>query len=219
MKVLFLGDSITSGGGAGCVEKSYVYRVGEKMGITAIAYGQGGTRIAKQTTPSEVAVYDQDFISRALTMDRDADFVFVFGGTNDFGHGDAPIGDKSDLNPYTFCGALNYLINYLSEIYGKEKLCFITPLHRYDEDNVFGEFGAKKVPSLTLLGYVDVIRDITREKGVELLDLFDQTFFPKPAANCADDLTADGLHPNPKGHDLIADKICKYLKNKFNIVG
>ncbi len=215
MKILFLGDSITSGGGAGCFEKAYVYRVGEILGIQTVAYGEGGTRIARQTLPSEVSAHDEDFNKRALQMDEEADFVFVFGGTNDFGHGDAPIGDKTDNTVYTFHGAINCLTDYLIEKYGKEKLCFITPLHRYDEDNTRGEFGAKARPSLPLTGYVDIIRQSITQKGIDLLDLFDEKFFPKPKACCADELTADGLHPNPTGHTLLAKRICAYLMEKF----
>ena len=47
--------------------------------------------------------------------------VFVFGGTNDYGHGDAEIGTTEDNSPYTFCGGLNNLFAKLSAIYGKEK--------------------------------------------------------------------------------------------------
>ncbi len=38
-------------------------------------------------------------------MDNDADIIIVFGGTNDFGNGDAPFGEMSDRTPYTFYGA------------------------------------------------------------------------------------------------------------------
>ena len=35
-------------------------------------------------------------------MDSDADVVVVFGGTNDFGHGDAKLGTFESRDPYTF---------------------------------------------------------------------------------------------------------------------
>ena len=50
---------------------------------------------------------------RFTEMDERADAVVVFGGTNDFGHGDAPLGKPSDRDPSTFYGACHYLMNGL----------------------------------------------------------------------------------------------------------
>ena len=101
-KINFLGDSITEGVGASSPDKVYhqvmkrEYRLAE-----ARNYGVSGTRIARQSVPLEEA-WERDFCLRAAEMDRDADAVVVFGGTNDFGHGDAPIGLPSDRTPETF---------------------------------------------------------------------------------------------------------------------
>lgn len=48
-------------------------------------------------------------------LDEDADIIGVFGGTNDFGHGDAPLGTFGDRTVYTFYGACHYLMNRLVE--------------------------------------------------------------------------------------------------------
>ena len=48
--------------------------------------------------------------SRVDDMIPDADIVVVFGGTNDFGHGDIPFGTLGDNTKYTFYGGLDYLI-------------------------------------------------------------------------------------------------------------
>ena len=52
MKFNFLGDSITEGAGAEKVENMFTYLVSEYFGAEEINLGVGGTRIAKQTTPS-----------------------------------------------------------------------------------------------------------------------------------------------------------------------
>ena len=211
MKINFLGDSITSGGGAGCLEKSYVSVVERLTGYEVRRYGEGGTRIAKQTVPSDVLTYDEDFIKRAKKMDKDADFVFVFGGTNDYGHGDAPLGCLEDKNPYTFYGALRTLLEYLISVYGKEKLCFITPLHRYLEEDPKGECGRKKAPIAPLSRYVEIIREVTSFYDVILLDLFAENFLPVPKTDKGDEYTADGVHPNARGHELLAKRIVQYI--------
>ena len=46
-------------------------------------------------------------------MPKDADLVFCFGGTNDFGHGSAPLGKDGSKDVYTFKGAVNVLFKNL----------------------------------------------------------------------------------------------------------
>lgn len=214
MKINFLGDSITSGGGAGCVGNSYVSRVAELTGHEVRRYGAGGTRIAKQTVPSETAAFDEDFQKRALEMEKDADLVFIFGGTNDYGHGDAPLGTFMSKDPYTFYGGLRCLLEYLISTYGVEKLCFITPLHRYNEDDPHGENGMKKQAVAPLSRYVEIIREVTAYYGVALLDLYAENFLPIPTSDKGDAFTADGLHPNAEGHLRLAKRIVTYIENK-----
>ena len=92
LKINFLGDSITQGTGSSSPENCYVSKVAEYTGALCRNYGIGGTRIARQQEPSEIAQFDLDFCQRVADMDPDADVVIVFGGTNDYDHGDAPIG-------------------------------------------------------------------------------------------------------------------------------
>ena len=104
IKANFLGDSITEGVGVPSPEFAYWNVLKEKFGLAeARGYGIGGTRIARQHTPTaNRPQFDRDFCSRVGEMNPDADLVVVFGGTNDFGHGDAPIGTSADRTPDTF---------------------------------------------------------------------------------------------------------------------
>lgn len=212
MKINFLGDSITAGAGASSESNRYVNLVGTLLGCDARNYGKGGTRIAKQRIPSECLDYDEDFLVRSVTMDDDADWVFVFGGTNDYGHGDAEFGDVDGKDAYTFCGAVNSLIDALSARYGKEKLCFILPLHRYNEDNPYGE-GNKAKAMGPLSAYVARLKEILAKQQIETLAFEEE--FSVPESNLGEDgLTVDGLHPNDVGHRIIAEKICGYIRAK-----
>ena len=102
LKANFLGDSITEGHGVENLEDTYWNVLKRECGLAeARGYGIGGTRIARQTLPSENPRHDLDFLSRVEEMDADADLVVFFGGTNDFGHGEAPIGQMSDRSPYS----------------------------------------------------------------------------------------------------------------------
>ena len=195
MKAIFLGDSITEGVGASSEANKYVNKVAEICGVEVKNFGVSGTRIA-----------------RAEVMDKDADKVFVFGGTNDYGHGDAKIGNENDDSPYTFNGGLNNLMKRLIGTYGKDKICFILPIRRFLEEDLFGQ-GHRKEPTLNLKGYVDIIRSKCEKDGVDYIDLYNDGI-PKPLTDKGDEYTADGLHPNDKGHLFIAEKIKEYLERE-----
>ena len=104
LKINFLGDSITQGVGASC-EQTIYHSVLKKEADLAVTrnYGISGTRFALQkgttTRPKDDYVDINSFCERFEQMDDDADVVVVFGGTNDYGHGDAGIGNFSDRTP------------------------------------------------------------------------------------------------------------------------
>lgn len=207
-RLAFLGDSITYGGCATKPELRYTSRVGEMLHCKPSVYGVIGTRLAKQRVPSATPSFDEDFLTRAETMD-DADFVFVFGGTNDYGHGDADLGTTESRDSYTFCGAVHNLAEYLIGRYGKENLCFILPLWRYDEDNPHGEDGTQAKTRPSLKEYVRAEIAVLDALGVRYLNL--REVFPVPPTKAPSEYYVDGLHPTDKGHELLAKCIVRYL--------
>lgn len=102
-KIYFLGDSITEGVGASDAEHCYVSVFGKLSGAIVKNYGISATRIACQTENLTTKEPDLSFVNRVDSMDSDADVVVVFGGTNDFGHGDAKLGtfESAILTPFT----------------------------------------------------------------------------------------------------------------------
>ena len=208
-KIVCLGDSITAGAGASVYENCWVARLGALSGADVKNYGIGGTRIARQQQPSD-PVYDQDYCLRAPQMDKDADVVIVFGGTNDYGHGDAEMGTFADQTPDTFCGALGWLFGYLKENFKNAEILVLTPLHRRNENNLRGD-GSKKKDFYTLLEYVENIRIAAKNYGFNLLDLYSEAGMDPALGN--DDATyfTDGLHPNDLGHEIIAKLVFDFL--------
>ena len=217
MKINFLGDSITRGVGASAVENSYVMQVGEILGCEVSNYGASGTRIAKQNSVSENPAWDEHFMLRAVQMD-DADLVFVFGGTNDYGHGDAMFGKVGDDCDGTFCGEFTGLLKYLIDKYGKEKLCYILPIPRYNQASIYGSAERKRGEVFkncdlhTLAEYIAAEREILDSFGVDYMDLADR--LPEPDTNGPSEFFTDGLHPNDAGHRVIAEAVAEYVKNK-----
>ena len=207
LTINFLGDSITEGALASCEENTYVRQVGKMLDAKVRNYGISATRFAKQIVPSSDPRADLYFASRVDDMENDADYMIVFGGTNDFGHGDAPIGEMEDNTPDTYLGSLNVLIDKLLKYYKKEQIKFILPFHRLDEDNPFGD-GSKKKSSLVLDGYVFLLKALLKKRGVEYYD-----FREEMGPGKDNPLLGDGLHPNDDGHKKLAELICQKLKN------
>ena len=209
-KIAFLGDSITEGCGTSSLEHTFWNVLGQKTGAQVFGYGIGGTRIAPQRVPSDPRA-DQDFISRVDGMIPDADVVVVFGGTNDFGHGDAPFGTRGDQTSETFCGALHVLFTKLYERYPAAQLVVMTPTHRLSEtDSVMNEFGVRR--SGNLRAYVQAIRDAAEDFAVPVLDLFRVSGIQPSVPALREASMPDGLHPNDAGHAKIADKLIGFLQ-------
>lgn len=210
-KINFLGDSITYGAKTSGEEKRFSNIIAQRYGAICNNYGIGGTRIARQKKPSEKSYADRDFCSRVEEMDDDADIIIVFGGTNDFGNGDAPLGEMSDRTPYTFYGALHTLYTKLTEKYPGKQIVILTPLHRWNENNKRGE-GGKAEDVGTLKDYVEAIREVAEYYSFPVLDLYAVSGIQPDVRIIRERFMPDDLHPNDAGHEILADKISAFLK-------
>lgn len=208
MKINFLGDSITEGAGADLPGNKFTSLVSNYFGAQECNFGKSGTRIAKQKKRTNNPDFEF-FMTRAILMPRDADFTFVFGGTNDYGHGDAKLGNIGDRDDDTFYGAFNNLVEYLVANFHKDKVCFILPLPRFDQDNPYGD-GSKDDPIASLSSYIRIEREILARYGVAWLDFSD--IFPEPTSMERNEYFADGLHPNSYGHKILAERLISYLE-------
>ena len=206
LKINFLGDSITEGHGCSSEALRFSDRIAAEYGAVTRCYGIGGTRLARQTKPSENPRHDLDFPSRVAEMDPDADVVVVFGGTNDFGHGDAAFGNFSDRTADTFCGALHELYTALLEKYPEAVIMVMTPLHRDTESipNMHGK---------VLKDYVDMIRQAAEYYSLPVLDLFATSGIQPAVPAMKGRYMPDGLHPNDAGHVILTNKIVKFIES------
>ena len=140
-------------------------------------------------------------------MNPEADVVVVFGGTDDYGHGDAPLGKIGDRDRGTFCGAVRWLKEYLTGKYPEATIVFMMPARRLgDLEPSTGDY-----PSLPLKAYVDVIKETAKDYPIAVLDLYVELGIdPSREANCLA-YTAEGLHFNDAGHRVIAKKLQEFL--------
>ena len=212
--VSFLGDSITEGAWVEDKAKNrFDNVVGEILNLGKVNnYGIGGTRIAHQTVPSEKARHDLDFCARCFDMDPASDVIVVYGGTNDYGHGDAPLGKVGDTDRTTFCGSVDYLIRKIRELYPTAVLVMMTPAHRINDalapqkkKDLFGITGQP------LKDYVSSMIEIARLHNVPILNLYEQLGIDPNRSEDCEKYTADGLHFNDLGHRQIGKILAQFL--------
>ena len=208
--VCFLGDSITEGAGASKKENCYVSLfAAAHPEATVHNFGIGGTRIAKQISPSENPRWDLDFVSRVAEMPAEADLICVFGGTNDFGHGDAPMGSFGCKTADTFWGALYALSMELVNKYPTARIVFFTPLHRKTKP----EPRYKGDGYWSLDDYAEAIRKNAAYFAFPVLDLRAESGIQPQIPVIAEKFTTDGLHPNDAGYARLFRIIDRFITN------
>ena len=212
----FLGDSITQGYGPSAPDKVYHQLIKQKYGLAeANNFGIGGTCLADRYTPLEIPEFNAHFITRVPQMPDKADAIVVFGGTNDFGHGQALLGTPADRTPETFWGACHDLFSTLIAKYPPCPIVVVTPLHRWFE--YVPQPRASRDGSITqttiLKDYVDIIRQAAEYYSLPVCDLY-------AAGSICPELEAhriaycpDGLHPNDAGHALMAKRLEGFLRS------
>lgn len=216
-KVNFLGDSITVGAGVTDNNCRYDKRIEKMLELSAVNnYSVSGSRMAHQTEPSVNPMYDLCFCGRAHLMDRSADMVVVFGGVNDFIHGDAPFGEIGDTTPTTYCGGIYYLMNFLKEAYANKPIIFMTPARsflRHEVDDLIPSTHARKrIPGKPLIDYVDVIIETAKQFDIKVLDLYRNLGIDPHIPEQFEKYTTDGLHLNDDGHAILAQKLKEFIE-------
>ena len=204
-KIAFLGDSITKGIYLADISDSYAERI-----RTAVKWGSfanhsvPGSRIGEYIGPDPKRIKGS-FLERYPEMPENMDIVVIFGGTNDFGIGNAPMGTVMDYDPYTFNGAVNLLMDGIKTKYPDTTIIVILPLHRKNE-NMPNEFSGA-----VLEDYIQVLYRKALENGFRICDL-------RTAPELQGDdryysmLMDDGIHPLEEGHKFIANEFLKYLR-------
>lgn len=213
----FLGDSITEGVGVTDRDNNRYDNVLKKMcNLKATHnYGIGGTRFAHQSVPSEKPRHDLCFCGRVYDLNVDADIIVVYGGVNDYIHGDAPIGSFGDETPATFYGAVRFLMNYLTTAYPDKLIVFMAParicfkdLTGYEPSNR----AVKKADALPLYSYVEIIKKTAELFQIPVLDLYQELGIDPMREEDRLQYTVDGLHFNDAGHHIIAKRLADFLQ-------
>lgn len=196
----FLGDSITEGyDGANMpnlVENPFPKLVQQEFKCFSHNLGIGGSTLAGNNAD----IGENAMNIRLQNIDKNADFIIVFGGTNDLSK-NVPIGTPNDETNLTFYGSLNKMCKYFYENFNNTKICFITPIKRssyVSNDN-------------QLKQYVEPILEICNKFAIPVLDLFNNGQCYPFIDNWKINNLPDGLHPNQNYYNYLADKIGNFL--------
>jgi len=215
-----LGDSITEGVGARSPEKAYPVVLSKLTGAVVNNYGVSGSRI---TDIESIWTNPGSFVDRMYAMDKSADLVIIFGGTNDFWFGDCPIGTRSDTKVNTFYGALNKMLSHLKREYPDSDIVLVIPYQqckdatetRSYKRSTYSDFGMG-----TFQKYRIAMLDRCEYYGIPVLDLY-----MDDEMNMADNREAlerygnficDGCHLNDAGYNLLARKIYRFIMQDFS---
>lgn len=215
LKIAFLGDSITEGVGTSSPDKIYHSVLCREAKLSeAINYGISATRFSRQSiapqTHDEIFLDRNAFVERFGTMRDDVDAVVVFGGTNDFGHGNAPLGTFADRATDTFYGACHCLFSGLVKKYLGKPIVIMTPLHRTDEIKLTEN--NEVTFDRSLKDYVNIIREVSEYYSLPVLDLYALSGMQPAIKEIQDTYIPDGLHPNDNGNAVIARKLRIFLE-------
>ncbi len=214
-----LGDSITEGVGARSADKAYPVVLSKLTGAVVNNYGLSCSRITD--IDSDVS-NPASFIDRMYSMDKSADLVIVFGGTNDFWYGDCPIGSRTDTGVDTFYGALNNMIQYLKATYVNADIVFIVPYQQSkdaDETHSYKRSTYNDFGTGTLAQYRVAMLDRCEYYGIPVLDLYADyelnTADNREALELYGNYLCDGCHLNDAGYNLLARKIYTFIMQDF----
>lgn len=212
-KINFIGDSITQGVGVSSPEHTFASLISAQTGAISRNYGVSGSKIQEMIFQYEDKAKNESFIRRVERMDADADIIIVFGGTNDWGEGDAELGSMDSRDPYTFYGACHNLFLNLINKYPEAEIVVLTPLHRRRETNPVAD-GLRHIENNTILvDYVNIIREVAEYYSLPILDLWKCGKFQPAVPILKEKFMPDGLHPNDKGHEILASRIIGLLKS------
>ena len=202
----FLGDSQTEVN----YHKNKIYYdwVKEILGLSKTNnYGIGGTTIAKKNASDNTAM-----CVRYANMDSNADLICVMGGVNDRWF-NCQLGNFGDTDPITFYGAMETLCDGLLTKYPGKTIIFITPT----EQNHNGCNSANKT-GYTATDFANAMKRVCAKYSIPVFDANTCSgIYPLNQAN-ASIYTTDKLHLNNKGHEVLGNKLSKFILNGANVV-
>jgi len=210
IKILTFGDSITSGAREGVKEtQTFTYYLGVLLNKDGFPVEMINKGISGETTSGALDRIEHDVIKEKPR------WVTIMYGTND-----AFIDDYADETGHwpripieRYKNNLKAIIQELKANNIKPILMTPIPMGRFWGSEV-GIYKQKGI-NFKLKEFVEAVRDIAREENIPLVDHFNEWLNWEKRGKNIDTWMTDGIHPNPKGHRLMAAAIFKVLKREL----
>lgn len=197
-KVIFFGDSITQ---AGVAPNGYITllqqrlaKEGRDKAFELVGAGIGGNK-----------VYDLYLRLEEDVLSKKPDLVFIYVGINDVWH-KRSFGTGTD--PDKFERFYNTIIDKIQAAGAKVVIC--TPTVVGEKKGYVNELDGD------LNKYSEIVRQIAKNKKVELIDLhkniIDYINSHNPENKNSGILTTDGVHMNDEGNRFLAEQFWGYIK-------
>ncbi len=194
---VFYGDSITERCGAYYTHKDYTQLLSEEFGFYAYNAGVSGAT-ASVISSNTNNLFSQ--LEKTEAIYRDADYVSIFIGTNDFGN-KRPLGTIDSMDKSTVYGAFNSAISTIVEANPDVKIMLCTPFWRGDAS--WNGFETVNGAGYTLADMCNAIKAVGAKHGCKVVD---QTNVFN-AENCTLYMNSDRLHLYESGYRLMVENI------------
>ncbi|MBO7536060.1 MAG: SGNH/GDSL hydrolase family protein [Bacilli bacterium] len=234
----FLGDSITYGVGASSNATRYSTVFCSIANCTERNLGNSGTCLAANTKNGRTS---ERFITRVTSANiTGLDLLIIFGGTNDFSYDIKAVGNHFEEETITgntyrgtkkrvansdnesFSGALHELILAIRAINPALPIVYLTPLSRgvYNTTEPRGTSYETNANGDYISDFVDAIKDICAFYSVPVFNTVDH--FPYDMAQDVKNavvtgISTDAIHPNDKGHAILAQTLYKWTITNISI--
>ena len=198
-KWVVFGDSLTEANSR--TTKNYHGYVADDLGFSVTNMGVSGTGYKRRDDVSNA------FYQRISNVPLDTDVITIFGSFNDLG-ASVPLGTASDTGTDTLGGAINTTLDKLNSRLPVVPVGIISPTP-WETSEPWND-------SNKATQYVKLLKDICKNRGLPLLDLYYSSGLrPWDAEYRLLMYSRDGgsgTHPDEKGHKFFYPQVREFIK-------
>ena len=191
------------------VEETWWYQVGETMNWTLCNNSSwSGARVSYDADWEYNSYFISPYRISNLSENGTPNYILVLGGVNDWRWSLNKLGNIEDTDSTLFCGAYKLMLKRLQDKYSLSKIFCLSILPIAENGDTIYSINGQ---GWCIDDANKMIKAICDLKGVSFIDMSKCAFGEDVLS-----YTADGLHPNVEGMKLLADYVCKKLKEQMD---
>lgn len=211
VKIACLGDSLTEAETLSDPSRGYTYVLKEILGAEEVYnLGIGGSTVMGGESGAA------PMVDRFGQIPYDTDIIIIFASTNDalfenqweFGH----IEYDKRMTEDTFCGDLDEMAGGIKYSYVEHGDKFVKLLFVAPPSTVLNTIAREADPGMMEQSkFIDAIMEIVPPYGFDVIDMYNTNFLNSHDAKVKQEFLPDGVHPNEKGHYMIAEHLASEI--------